>query len=185
MLISSASSEGLIARNVPKRFRKAKQPVKVDDMTWLKSFYLSGGPGTGKSHNAYAFYIWRIDQALKRVKHGGAVNLPGLRVINVPRMISEGKQMTIEGRQNVIEGLIDVPMLIMDDLGGEYRTDYSEQVIYDIVEGRYIEEKYTGFISNLALGDDLPYEVRILSRIRGIIIDNEGEMTGRDRRLRS
>ncbi len=185
MLLTSDNSAQIIEKNVPRRYQEAIQPIKVDGMTWFKSFYLNGAVGRGKTHNAWAFYIWLIKAVAKDIKPGKPKTMPDLKIVNVPQLMASFQKMQIIERREVIDGLIDVYMLILDDLGGEYITDYNEQFIYDIVEGRYISEKYTGFISNIELGEDLPYDIRIISRIRGIVGSNGGTMVGEDWRLKN
>ena len=183
MLLTSNGSEEIIDSVVPKRFRLADQPVKIEGMTWRNSFYLDGAVGVGKTHNAWGLFVWLVKRGCSSCDGEKTVVMPSFQVVNVPKLMASFQKMTIQDRRQAVDDLIDVNWLILDDLGAEYRSEYNEQFIYDIVDGRYVKELYTGFISNIPLGKGLPYDIRIISRIRGIVGNNGGTMVGEDRRL--
>ena len=146
------------------------------------SFYLSGDIGAGKTHYAWAYYIWRIRTSAEIIGEGTTMNVENVRIVNVPEIMQQAQGMSFDGKASYLESLQVSPMLILDDLGTERQNDYGETILHDIIEYRYRSKKYTGFTSNLKL-NELYYDGRILSRIKGIVANNFGVLTGEDRRV--
>lgn len=106
-----------------------------------------------------------------------------IRIVNVATMIADLRTMDFDKRAEAIDTLKDCSRLILDDLGAEYKTDFSDDVIYNIVENRFSCCLYTSFTSNFQL-HDLPYNARVISRIKGIIGNNGIHQTKKtDRRI--
>lgn len=89
-----------------------------------KGLLLWGDVGTGKT-----FYASCIANAV--INQG----MPAL-VTNFGRLtnIIGG---TFEGKQNYIDGLNDFELLVIDDLGVERRSEYMQEMIYNIIDSRY------------------------------------------------
>ncbi len=69
---------------------------------------------------------------------------------------------------NTIDTLIDADLVILDDLGSEFRTSFTESAIYDIINSRINLGKPTIISTNLTtdeLNED--YNERIVSRLTG------------------
>ena len=59
MLITVDVVDEVIKKNVPELYQDAEKPVRIDGMDPHASYYLSGDIGSGKTHHAWAYYIWR------------------------------------------------------------------------------------------------------------------------------
>ena len=66
----------------------------------------------------------------------------------------------------IIEEIKNKPFLIIDDIGTEKQTAYVDEVLFDVVNHRYVNKLQTLFTSNLSL-DNLAkrYDLRVSSRI--------------------
>lgn len=61
--------------------------------------------------------------------------------------------------------LISIPLLVLDDLGAEYKSDYIRSQLYELLDARL--NKWTVITSNLSLSDIADrLDVRIASRIK-------------------
>lgn len=137
------------------------------------NFFIWGPAGVGKSHLAVAMARANVEKGIQAefIKHA-AMNrsMQGLKSTEYERQLNQYTR---------------VPILIVDDLGTAKRTEFSDQVLYEVLDGRYSEMK-NGLIitSNLSLsalaqslGDD-----RLTSRIAGIC--QVLKMSGDDWRLK-
>lgn len=115
---------------------------------WLAFF---GPPGTGKSHLTAA-----IANVLVR-RH--------IKVIYAPvpaqlRFIKDGfDDGTAAAR---VRALMEVPVLMLDDLGTEQRTDYNTSMLLELVQHRYNNQLATVFTSNVSREQ---IEFRVADRI--------------------
>ena len=136
------------------------------------NLYIYGPAGTGKTHLAT----------------GVARQLPGSSVLKpqrIYRIVRGNGRQSAEDEQASINRLVRQPILVIDDLGVDKRTDYSVSTLYEIIDGRIMAKK-KGLIvtSNLSLdalaerlGDD-----RIASRLAGAC--RIVEISGADRRIK-
>ena len=131
------------------------------------SLFLWGASGTGKTHLATAIIR----------EHDGMVIKPQ-RIYRDCRGIKDGEE-----EQAAIDSFVNIPFLVIDDLGVDKKTDFSFSTLYEVIDGRDMSEM-KGLIvtSNLSLsalaerlGDD-----RISSRLAGMC--KIVEITGKDRR---
>ena len=88
---------------------------------------LWGKPGRGKSHLAVAVVLALLDQEVP------------VHFITVPDFLSELRDGL---RQNVAEGetigrLATVPLLVLDDLGAEKDTAWTNEKLYQLINRRY------------------------------------------------
>ena len=166
---------------IPNRYLKAK----IDDLIKLdltKSWYLHGNPGTGKTYFTWAY---RIDRHKKlKIEEEKTPNMifDKLYVRNWAIFCSQLRYSAFDKREPIIKDLISVDRLIIDDIGSEVKTDFSDDILFQILNERYEWERYTGFTSNHNIAD-LDYDGRIISRIAGIVCDNKFQLTGKDRRI--
>lgn len=182
MLITDNNADKLIDSGVPEIYKNAITLDKIKGMDPHKSFYLSGGIGVGKTHYAWAYYIWRIKINSIGIEKDLFRQINNVWIVNVPLMMQDMQGMRFDERKSITEEMMDTPLLILDDIGTERQTDYTEMIIHSIVEHRYASKLYTGFTSNLKL-NELYYDGRIISRIKGIVGNNFGVLTGKDRRV--
>jgi DNA replication protein DnaC len=83
----------------------------------------------------------------------------------------------------ILAGYVNVPLLLLDDLGAEKVSDYVKQTLYLLINKRYGDCRDTFITSNLSLEEiGHSYGDRLASRIAG-----KGEeliLKGKDRRLK-
>lgn len=147
---------------IPQLYRDAKinSSIKIDVG---KSWYLCGAVGAGKTYFGYAAM-----QSLTKENP-----LPPVRLINLPVTFNEISYADFDTKYRTIELLRKCRRLIIDDLGLENRK--MGNVLYDIVNHRYENDLYTGVISNhtiKSIYEDLDYDYRIVSRIKGLVGSN-------------
>lgn len=156
-----------------------------------RSLYLYGGVGSGKTHIAFAMLrelaIEAKNQNIISAKEAhseeemriGIVRFRLNRLfyklpqyVNVPSVLKEMKRDFDRDTYNKkvdIEKIKVSDFLILDDLGAEKTSDWSSEVLYEIINHRYSECLQTIYISNLSL-DKLSENLddRIVSRIAGM-----------------
>jgi len=149
-----------------------------------ESFYLHGSTGTGKTY--YAWGITNNYNAEDFEKRGKPYDLPirhvGCRVINVPELVMEYRILPFEDKRAFIQEW-SRGHVIFDDLGAEKQTEFIQEFIYSILNTRWERQLWTGFTSNLSIGN-LPYGDRIKSRIAGMVEKNIHKLETKDRRLK-
>ena len=159
---------------IPFQYKDAEveKSIKLD---YNKSWYLSGEPGVGKTHLAYALKR----KALPKIERGYVFG-----VKNLIDFISKLKSFPFEERDFYIYSLKTFyNYLIIDDLGAEQDTGYNQDIVYQIIDYRLNNGLITCFTSNHKVGE-LHYNDRIKSRILGIVGSNKFELKGTDRRLK-
>ena len=169
--------------SIPDRFKNAK----IDNSIRLesnKSWYLWGKPGRGKTHFIYALMLRRNDEIEKiREKEKNIhIHFPVLSVINWVDYVDTVRYSKFEDKSEKVNGLMNVHKLIIDDIGVEKKSEFSDTILYRVINHRYDWNKYTAFTSNLKISE-LDYDGRIISRIIGIVGENKFEIIGKDHRV--
>ena len=73
-----------------------------------------------------------------------------------------------DGSKNIYDMLTEADLLIVDDLGTEFRSVFSETELFKILNSRILSSKSTIISTNLTLTDIKKfYSERVLSRILG------------------
>lgn len=135
--------------------------TKKDVIELCKDFpnvnlFLWGSSGTGKTHLA---------TALIRKFPEGEVWKPQ-EIYRTCRGKKDGDE-----EQEIINNFVNKKYIIIDDLGVDKKTDFSFSTLYEIIDGRYMDEK-TGMIvtSNLSLSAlaERLNDDRISSRLAGM-----------------
>lgn len=124
------------------------------------SLYLFGETGLGKTHLSLSIAGKVIDAGYS-VVYGSAQNL-------VSRIEDEhfGRR-AIDG-DSTENNLIHCDLLILDDLGAEFCTQFTVSVIYNIINSRLLNSHPTIISSNLSLPElEAKYTTRVTSRILG------------------
>lgn len=154
----------------------------TDEAPILSSLLLTGPTGTGKTHQAYGALRAIAESAPRRryslIATTSADMYGGLRPTG-----------QVGAAEQQLKRLVEIPLLLLDDLGSAKASEWTEEVTYRLINERYNTCLPTIFTSNLPpaatgrpdltgmLGD------RIVSRLAEMttVID----MTGTDRRRRS
>lgn len=125
------------------------------------SLFLLGKTGVGKTHISLSIAKKVAEQGFT-VAYGSLINY--LRIIEKEQF---GRAENTE--TDTVQTLIGADLLILDDLGSEFRTSFSESALYNIINSRINLELPTIISSNLT-ADELQknYNDRIISRIFGI-----------------
>jgi len=94
---------------------------------------ISGPVGTGKTYAASCMVNLFLDK-LKWVTFGNVLDLLG----RLRRSYSDAAQ---EEEWRILDELNKVPLLVIDDLGKEKVSEWVEQILYQVIDGRYRAEK--------------------------------------------
>ncbi len=124
-----------------------------------KSIYMTGLTGLGKTHLSLAIAGKVIDKGYD-VRYESAQNLMDkLEREHFSRTSSE-----ISFRDEVLE----CDLLIIDDLGCEFQTQFTKAELYNIINTRYLRSLPTIINSNLSIQElEDVYHPRVASRIMG------------------
>ena len=122
---------------------------------------LSGNAGTGKT------YLSRCI-ANRVLKKGLTVYYTSAyKLFDTLEALKFGKETSEEGT-DVAKYVYEVDLLIIDDLGTEFTTQFTSAAFFDIINSRLISGKSTVISTNLDLeGINRLYSQRITSRIMG------------------
>lgn len=141
-----------------------------------KSYFFHGPSGTGKTIRALCHLV----QEGRRLM----VQAPSQKIayVNVPRLlftIKAGYETKGISEQDLIIPIQKADLLLLDDIGAEYPTKWTEQVFYLIINERYEWNRSTFFTSNI--NPDM-LEPRIRDRIlsmcgKNIIVMNKHRRT--------
>ena len=159
----------MILHGVPARYEMA---IDEPEFNKAESFYIYGDAGSGKTHAACSIIN------ISKINHDGKTDL---RLVGVPELVMEYRNVPFENKQGLIS-MYSQGYLILDDIGAEYQSEFSQEFIYMLIDKRWSMRLWTGFTSNLAI-NDLPYGDRVKSRIAGMCKGNIHKMSGEDRRL--
>ncbi|MCL6557396.1 MAG: ATP-binding protein [Firmicutes bacterium] len=109
--------------------RDAYARVKAFAEKPVGGLLLSGPVGTGKTFAAACVVNAYLDR-LKWVTFGNVLDLLG----RLRRSYSEAAQ---EEEWRILDELAKVPLLVIDDLGKEKVSEWVEQILYQVIDGRY------------------------------------------------
>jgi DNA replication protein DnaC len=140
------------------------------------SLYVHGSVGTGKTYSICALAKLLF------------VNKMKVRVRNIVEYLNEMKKTfnSTDSEDSIKSMLSTEKTLILDDFGAEKPTEWTQEIIYRLVNIRYERVLHTIFISNLSLSElSKLYGDRVASRITEMVGGKSGiiKITGKDRRL--
>lgn len=165
-------------RAIPQRFHRVSldfpglSSVRVDLAAWGadpqgRNLCLFGPVGVGKTAAAVAACRWANDRRLEVKFAPVATLLDTLRP---------------GGPEHAVDVLVDVDRLIVDDLGTEKRTDWTDERLYVVLNGRWLEERPTVITTNLSPRE---LEEHIGGRLYSRLVGNDAvclRLTGPDHR---
>ncbi len=124
-----------------------------------KNILMLGKTGTGKTHMSTAI-------AKRVIESGFSVVYDS--VINIVSALEQEKFRSFSSTESAQERYLDCDLLIIDDLGTEFTTQFSTSCLYNILTTRLNRGLSTIVSTNLS-ADELAqkYEARIYSRIVG------------------
>lgn len=130
--------------------------------TESRSLLFQGGPGLGKTHLSLAIAKSAIDKGY------------GVIYVSAPAMLLKLENERFGRRdtsKNDTEQLImNCDLLIIDDLGTEFATNFTVSAIYNIINTRMITSKPTIISTNLSVKElQEKYNERTASRIIGML----------------
>jgi DNA replication protein DnaC len=107
---------------------------------------LQGQPGTGKTHLACAI-------ANQVITNGASARFT--TVMQLVRAIrATWKRDSEQSEDQVLQSIIDYDLLIIDEIGVQYETESEKLILFDVLNGRYENEKPTILLTNL-VGQEL------------------------------
>lgn len=184
--LGACTFESFSLENYPSEASGGLSPRKIMEKTFLRcrsyaenfspsspSLLLQGGVGLGKTHLSLAIAGKVIEKGYD-VIYGSAQSF-----FNKIERERFGKNQTAE---DTLSLLLSADLLVLDDLGSEFTTQFTTSVLYDILNTRLLSSKPTIINTNLNLeGIEQKYSERILSRIHGNY--NRLQFVGKDMRL--
>lgn len=124
-----------------------------------------GKAGSGKTHLAIAIARHIIEQKQIQVRFIRIVDL----LSEIRKTFDENEQYRTENESDLMHRYVSAPLLVIDDLGAEKTTDWVRQILYQIIDERWIEQKPIIVTSNLNLEElEARFEERISSRVAGM-----------------
>ncbi len=118
-----------------------------------------GATGLGKTHLSLAIAAKVIDQGYGVVY--GAAN-------NLFRAVEQAHFSRGSSKHDVLESLLGCDLLIIDDLGAEFSTQFTVSTAYNIINTRLLTKRPTIISTNMSIGELRDaYSEKVLSRLHG------------------
>jgi len=122
---------------------------KPSDESWKIGFYLWGQAGSGKTLLAS---IILQELMLKYAKAGRFVDLSRQFFQRLKRSYDTSDE-TYGTSGQILETLINIPFLVIDDFGVQRNTEWESEMLYNLIDSRYAEERITVITSNAKIND--------------------------------
>lgn len=173
-LARSGVMRGLLARMTVENFNPqlagkaheiAKEYAESFGRETTNGLMLYGKAGSGKTHLAVSIARHIIEKKQIQVRFARIVDL----LSEIRKTFDNNEQYRTENESELIQRYTAAPLLIIDDLGAEKTTDWVRQILYQIIDERWIEQKPIIVTSNLNLEElEARFEERIASRVAGM-----------------
>jgi DNA replication protein DnaC len=125
-----------------KAFRLAYDYAERFELYGAESLLIWGDPGNGKSHLAAA--------VCHKLKERGKIPVFQTMTELLERIRSTFRQQSKESEREIMTALQDCDLLVLDDIGAEKVTDWTLDVLFRIIDGRYRAKKPTLFTTNFS-----------------------------------
>ena len=131
-----------------------------------------GTPGTGKTHLAASIANRLVEIGIETRFGTFQSHLDEIR-----------KEFDTSGQKHYLDDIKGVPLLVLDDLGKERKTDWTKSVLYDVINYRYEHMLPTIITTNLSADDIANHcESAVWSRLNEMC--DTVVMVGKDNRMR-
>ena len=129
----------------------------------IRNLFLTGAPGLGKTFLS-ACIARTVSEAGYSVVYDTAGNIfAQFEARKFQRDSADGQEARDETRR-----YLNCDLLILDDLGSELTTQFTQSALYELVNGRLVGEKHTVISTNLSLEEVARrYIPQIASRLEG------------------
>ena len=134
----------------------------VDNFNYTdKNLFFTGGCGLGKTYLSSAIANELISQGVDVLYVSANSLFPILEDLHFNRGVSE-KNQYLAGH------IFDAELLILDDLGAEFVTQFTASELFRIINNRLLEGKKTIISTNLSVSEmEKRYSSRVYSRLIG------------------
>ena len=152
---------------------RALLPALIDRADPDQGMLLHGTPGTGKTLLAC---ILLNELMLSRSRPGRFLSLGRSYFQRLRDTFSESSDRHGQSAQ-IVDELCQVPYLVLDDFGTQRGTDWEMEMLYDLVDARYCDKRFTVITTNQSPKDIGPMSAgRIYSRLQEMcrIVDMNG-----------
>jgi DNA replication protein DnaC len=137
----SSFSNFMIRQGAESCFKIAQKYVNEFEEWEGESLMFWGEPGNGKSHLATAV----ANELTSRGKRVVFISMPDL----LEKIKATFNKNSVESEADIMRGLQMCDLLVIDDIGAEKVSDWVQEVIFRIVDGRYKKVKPIMATSNL------------------------------------
>ena len=130
---------------------------------YFKNLFLSGAPGLGKTFLS-ACIARTVSEAGHSVVYDTAANIfAQFEARKFQRDSDDGREARDETRR-----YLNCDLLILDDLGSELTTQFTQSALYELVNTRLVAGRHTVISSNLSMEEAARrYSPQIASRLEG------------------
>ena len=122
-------------------------PLKSTDQIWKQGFYFWGPAGSGKT---LLSSIVLQELMLKYGSGGRFVDLSRQFFQRLRSSYSISDESYGETGQ-ILDELIEIPFLVIDDFGVQRNTVWEMEMLYNLIDSRYTEERPTIITSNISI----------------------------------
>lgn len=134
------------------------------------SLIICGGVGTGKTHLAAAIANYVVGKGIPALFGTFGEHLESIK-----------EEFDYNDRREYLSKMKNAPLLVLDDLGQENSTDWSRQILFDVINYRY-EHKYPIVITTNLQDNELREYLGEALFSRACEICEMVKMTGKDYR---